>query len=175
MNRNVKNIIIIYDYCEINGGAAKVAIQSAIALSQTSFNVFYFSATGQEDNSLITSKINVTNLGINDINNDRLSKAIINGIWNRTVKRRIEEYLRSFSPDDTIIHIHGWSKALSSVVVRVACKRRFKTIITLHDYFTVCPNGGFYNYKKEDLCKLIPMSAKCMVCNCDKRNFSHKL
>ena len=31
---NVKNIVIVYDYAFINGGAAKVAIQSAVELSK---------------------------------------------------------------------------------------------------------------------------------------------
>ena len=32
-NNQIKNIIIVYDYSFINGGAGKVAIQSAIELS----------------------------------------------------------------------------------------------------------------------------------------------
>ena len=32
-SRKLKNIIVVYDYANINGGAAKVEIQSAIGLS----------------------------------------------------------------------------------------------------------------------------------------------
>jgi glycosyltransferase involved in cell wall biosynthesis len=51
----------------------------------------------------------------------------------------------------------------------------FKTILTLHDYFSACPNGGFYDYKKKKICKLNPMSLKCIMCNCDSRNYAFKL
>ena len=40
-SRKLKNIIVVYDYANINGGAAKVEIQSAIGLSNR-YYVCYF-------------------------------------------------------------------------------------------------------------------------------------
>ena len=57
----------------------------------------------------------------------------------------------------------------------MACKKGFKAIVTLHDYFTLCPNGGFYDYKKKRICNRKPMSIGCMFCNCDKRNYAQKI
>ena len=48
-------------------------------------------------------------------------------------------------------------------------------MVTFHDYFSYCPNGGFFNYKKNEICKLKPLSIKCVVCNCDSRNYIIKL
>lgn len=45
----------------------------------------------------------------------------------------------------------------------------------MHDYFTVCPNGGFYDYQKQEICRRIPMSRECVKCNCDKRSYLQKM
>ena len=39
---NIDTIVILNDFGHINGGAAKVAIQSAIALSNKGYKVIYF-------------------------------------------------------------------------------------------------------------------------------------
>lgn len=175
MAKELKNIIIAYDCANINGGAAKVAIQSAIVLSHGNNKVYFFAASGPVDEQLQKSKVTVKCLGIDDINHGSKLAAIKNGIWNREVEREFGEFLTEFSPDETIVHIHGWAKALSSAVVKVACDKGFKTFITLHDYFTLCPNGGFYDYQKQEICTRKPMSLACMLCNCDKRNYAQKI
>ena len=175
MSEKLKNIIIVYDCADINGGAANVAIQSAIALSSLDFNVYFFAATGPINENLKKSKVQVKCLDLNDINHGSKLEAVRNGIWNKTVRKEFDCFLSDFSSEETIVHIHGWAKALSSAVVKVACKKGFKTIITLHDYFTLCPNGGFYDYQKKKICSRDPMSVGCMFCNCDKRNYPQKM
>jgi len=172
---NLKNIIIVYDCANINGGAAKVAIQSAIALSKQEYNVFFFAASKPIDSGLEASKVNIKCLDIKDINHSGKFRAVTNGIWNNIVKKEFVSFLDKFSAEDTVVHIHGWVKALTSAVVKVSCKKGFKTLITLHDYFTVCPNGGFYDFQKQKICTMTPMSLTCMFCNCDKRSFAQKV
>ena len=175
MCKALNNIIIVYDNAAINGGAAKVAIQSAIALSKLDYNVYFFSATGEIDEGLRKSNVNVKCLGIDDINTSKKIYAVKDGIWNKKVKKEFSSFINNFSIDNTVIHIHGWVKALTPVVFDVANKKNFKTLVTLHDYFTLCPNGGFYNYKKQVICQKAPMSLSCIFCNCDKRNYVQKL
>ena len=56
------------------------------------------------------------------------------------------------------------------------CRRKgFKTFVTLHEYFTVCPNGGIFNYQNGKICNKNPGSFSCAVCNCDKRNYIQKI
>ena len=75
--------------------------------------------------------------------------------------------LDGFDPHKTIVHVHGWTKSLSSSVVQEALQRDFQIVISLHDYFVACPNGGFYNYKKKHICRLKPLSKACVLSNCD--------
>lgn len=174
ISRKLKNIVIVYDYADINGGAAKVAIQSAIALSEQDYNVYFFAACAPIFESLKNSKVKIKCLEIDDINHGSKLLSIKNGIWNKKVEKEFSTFLERFSSEDTVIHIHGWTKALTSAVVKVSRDKGFKVIITLHDYFTLCPNGGFYNYKKEEICTKAPMSISCRLCNCDKRSYPQK-
>jgi len=48
-------------------------------------------------------------------------------------------------------------------------------VLTMHDYFSVCPNGSFFIYPTRTLCHLKPMSAACLGTQCDQRTYSHKL
>lgn len=172
--RTVENVIVVYDYAFINGGAAKVAIQSAIGLSEK-YHVCFFAAVGPVCDELKNSAIEVKCLNMLDINSGSRLRSAINGIWNTGVKKAFEGLLGEYKQSDTIVHIHGWVKALSASVVDASTRNGFKTIITLHDYFTLCPNGGFYNYQKNRICRNHGMSVNCFFCNCDKRSYMQKM
>ena len=47
------NIVVVNDYATINGGATKVAIDSAIGLAEQGVHVVYFAATGSIEQALI--------------------------------------------------------------------------------------------------------------------------
>ena len=40
--KNIKNVVIISDSAEINGGAAKIAIQSALCLAKENIKVYFY-------------------------------------------------------------------------------------------------------------------------------------
>ena len=170
------NIVIVYDYAYVNGGAAKVAIQSAIALSKNpDVKVYYFASVGPVCSELENSDVHVICLNSYDINDSpsRLSAALF-GIWNTTAYNELKKLLNGLK-NETVVHFHGWSKALSVSVLYAAYGCKHKLLVTLHDYFLACPNGGFYNYKINKICNKEPMSMSCVLCNCDKRNYLHKL
>lgn len=173
-----KTIVIVHDRAVISGGAAKIAIRSAIELAKNpDNNIVYFAANTDVDECLQSNEaIKVVCIDTPHIaNNENKLEAAFYGIWNRQAKFRFTKLLSSLDPKYTVIHIHGWSKALSVSVVAVALKMNFPVLITLHDYFAVCPNGGFFNYQKKKLCHLKPMSWKCIICNCDKRSYFQKI
>lgn len=169
-------IIILNDYAYINGGAGKIAIDTAIALAKKGYDITLFTAVGPIDKFLR----NISNLKIiclyqYDILNDpnRL-RAIINGIWNFKAQKVFKNFLKEYDKDDTIIHVHGLEKALSSSCINIAIKMGFKVLYHLHEYGIACPNMGFYNYKKQNVCMLKPLSIKCIITNCDSRCYAHK-
>lgn len=173
-----KTIVMVYDKAVISGGAAKIAIQSAVELAKNpDNNVIYFAANSEVDECLQSNDvIKVVCIDTPHIaSNKNKIKASLYGIWNSLAKTEFTKLLAGLDPTHTVVHIHGWSKALSVSVVAVAQNMHFPVLITLHDYFAVCPNGGFFNYQKKELCHLKPMSWKCISCNCDKRSYFQKI
>lgn len=170
-------IIILSDFAFINGGNAKVALQTSVDLAKQGYDVTLFTGAGPIADFLK----NVSNLEVICLNQyDILSdpnriRAIINGLWNFKARKAFKCLLKTFNRDDTIIHVHSCSKVLSSSCVQVANKMGFKIIYHLHDYGIACPNMGFYNYKKDCICKKKAMSIQCLISNCDSRNYFHKV
>ncbi|MGA2251857.1 glycosyltransferase family 4 protein [Terracidiphilus sp.] len=171
------NIVILSDFAYVDGGASKIALGSAVALAERGHRVLVFSAVGPVDSMLReTAGLTVVCLGQHEIVADpnRL-RAIVRGFWNRNAAVRLRESLADFSPDNTILHLHTWTKGLSGSVVRLAASLGFRVVLTLHDYFSVCPTGSFFIHPTKQLCTLRPMSAACIATNCDSRNYGHKL
>ena len=172
----VRNIIIINDFAHINGGAGKVAISSAIGLSGLGYDVVLFSAVPPVCKELAGSNVKVICLGQADILNDSdRARAMVNGIWNNLARNEFRKLLSAYNPDDTIVHCHAWIKALSASVLDVAAERGFRSVITLHDYFLFCPNGGLFNYRTSRICDKKASSLDCLLCNCDARNYPQKV
>lgn len=172
--KKIKNIVIINDFNYIQGGASKVAIDTANLLSNE-YNVYFFCGDSKQSSTLKKNiKLICTNQGETLKDKNKL-RGIINGIYNFKAKKELKKVLLTLDRNETIIHVHGWTKCLSSSVFDISWKLNFKLVLTMHDYFTACPNGGYFNYKKNEICKLKPLSWKCIKCNCDSRNYAFKI
>jgi len=169
-------VVVINDFAHINGGAAKVAIESACGLAESGVPVSFFSAVKPVEERLFRAGVHVVCLDEAEIASEKNRfKAFIQGIWNRNAAVKIAELLSHKSPSNTIVHVHGWTKALSSSVVKAPISMGFQVVVTLHDYFSVCPNGGLFEYPAQKVCMKRPLSLDCIICNCDVRHYSHKL
>lgn len=169
-------IVVCSDFGSINGGQAKVAIESAVGLKKQGHRVIFFAATGPVEKALIDAEVEVHCLDQYDLlsNPSRLSAAV-QGIWNADAKAKLGVLLASLPKESTIVHVHGWAKALSPSIGPAIAASGLPAVYTLHEYFLYCPNGGFYNFQKSHACGLTPLSAQCWLTNCDSRNYSQKL
>ena len=170
----VKNVVIVNDFNYIQGGASKVAIDTARLLNQEGIKVYFFSAVNKKENEIDGVEYISTNQNEALKEKNRI-KGIINGIYNLKARKDFKNLLKTLDRETTVIHVHGWTKALSSSVFDIAFKMKFKVVLTLHDYFTACPNGGYFDYKENKICKRKPLSWKCIKCNCDSRNYGYKI
>jgi glycosyltransferase involved in cell wall biosynthesis len=169
-------IVIINDYATVQGGAAKVAIDSAIGLSKKGYDVAFIYGSGDVDNGLKRNNIACIKVGQYDLlGNPSSLNSVFVGIWNWRVKENLDNILSEYDRDTTIVHLHSWVKALSVSVIYGVINSGFRFVLTLHDYFSICPNGGLYNYQKKQICHLKPMSVPCLLSNCDVRNYYHKI
>lgn len=171
---NVKTVVIINDFNYIQGGASKIAIETARMLMESGIKVYFFSAKNKLEENIKGVEYIYTNQQETLKERNKL-KGAINGIYNLKAKNVLKELLKKLDKETTIIHVHGWTKALSSSVFHIAFKMKFKIVLTLHDYFIACPNGGYFNYKKNKSCYIKPLTWKCIKCNCDSRNYGFKL
>jgi len=169
-------IIILNDYANIQGGASQVAVSSALGLAKAGYDVSFIYASGKADPSLCCDNIRLFCLEQYDLlSNPSRINAIKTGIWNSDVSQKISNILKNFDKKESIIHIHSWVKALSISALWAIDKASFSSVITLHDYFSICPNGGLYNYQKQSICTLKPMSFSCLSSHCDVRSYPQKL
>jgi len=170
------HIIIVNDFGFVNGGAGKVALDSAKALSDRGHRVGLFCGVGPVSSDLKGRDLQIVCTDQKEIISDpNRFRAAAQGIWNSRAADEMNRMLNGYNSSRTIVHIHGWTKALSSAVIHVALKRGFKVVITLHDYFIACPNGGFIHHSDQTICRRRPMSLSCMVSNCDRVGYSNKL
>lgn len=169
----IKNIIVLNDYNYIQGGASLVAIETANILYECGYNVIFFCGLKKEE-TLLNKKIKVFSCCEYDsLSNPNRLQGIINNLYNLKAKKMFIKVLSNYDNNDTIIWIHGWTKVLSSSFLNFCYKNNFKTILTAHDYFTICPNGGLFNFKKNCIC--CKKNFSCFICNCDSRNYLFKI
>ena len=176
MESKIKNVIIVCDHMHVAGGASKIAIQTAISLKNNGLNVIYFGAVSPIDKDLTNSGVVAICTGQSDITHQKSHiKAFFQGINNKKAKKTFSKLLEEFDIQDTIIHVHGWTKALSSSIFIPLKRKNYRVLITVHDYFLICPNGGLFNYNKSEICNLKPLSLRCKICNCDSRGYLYKV
>ena len=170
------NIVVVSDFAHVTGGNAAVALASARGLAERSHIVTLFAGVGPVGPEIAACGVKVVCSGQEAIADDRRrSRAVVQGIWNVKAARMMQETLGRMDLRHTVIHVHGWDKALSSSVVRAALTMGAKVVCTFHDYVSACPNSGFYNHRRDEICRLQPLSLSCVMESCDRRGYAHKL
>ena len=169
-------IVICLDHAHVTGGQARVAFDSARGLKAAGHRPIVFAAAGPIAPELDAAGIEVVCLGQTDLlGNPSQIAAAVQGIWNIEAARRLKALLAMLEPTRTIVHVHGWAKALSPSIAGPIAASGLPAIYTIHEYFLFCPNGGFYNYQAGHVCGLKPLSAACWTTHCDSRTYPRKL
>ncbi len=171
------NVIIANDFGSVVGGASHVAITEALGLANRGHEVTYFYSIGPLDPKIAQHKrIQAISAGEYDLLTDpNRIRAGLKGIWNEQACRKLNEILNDLKGQGTIVHLHGWNRSLSPMIGRPIQRHNFPLVYTLHDYFIACPNGGYFNYQKNDACPLKSLSIACLVEHCDPNYYAHKL
>lgn len=171
-----KTVIILNDYCHVNGGASKVAIDEAVGLVAAGVNVVFVGACAPICPELAKANLRVICLGQTElIKAGKNPLVMLQGLWNFRAVKTMRSLLSDMDRASTIVHLHGYTKALTTSPVRVANKLGFKVVCTLHDFFPACPNGALFDYVQGRPCPKRAMSLDCIKTQCDKRHYVHKL
>src|SRR5262249_32649921 len=100
--------------------------------------------------------------------------AAARGIWNATAQRGMQAVLERLPRSGTLVHFHQWTKSFSPSVLAVPSRLGLPALVSLHDYFLVCPTGAYYRFSDREPCTLTPMSASCLTARCDSKSSLHK-
>ncbi len=170
------NVLCLSDYAVVKGGQDQAAIAGAIACSQHGHRVVFVAGSGHEfAPELARAGVETLTAGRPDLlASARSATGIIEGLWSKQAEGFIEQLLGRFDPHQTVVHVHSWTKALTASIFPACQKRGFRPVITLNDYFLVCPNGAFFDFKAGEVCRRKPLSASCMCTQCDRRGAHHK-
>jgi glycosyltransferase involved in cell wall biosynthesis len=168
-------VIVVSDFADVAGGAAKVAITSARGLAERGIEVVFVCAIRPVSALLHHPGIDVRCFDLTAVwaTPNRLTAAS-RGVWNLEAARKMDELLAAENPATTIIHVHQWTKAFSPSVIAAARARGFHCLISLHDYFLFCPNGTYFQFPRGAPCRLRPLSGACIAANCDSRSYAFK-
>jgi glycosyltransferase involved in cell wall biosynthesis len=168
-------VVIVSDFASVNGGAAKVAIESARGLAEAGVDVVFAAAIAPVSERLSHPRIAVELFGADEVWKvaGKLA-AVRQGIWNEAAHGWLEALL-SRQPAGAIVHLHQWTKAFSPAAVAAAGASGLPVIITMHDYFSFCPAGGYFDFQAGRPCDRKPMGAACIGANCDRSSYAHKL
>lgn len=171
-----KKIVIICDQASKTGGHARVAIESAAGLARCGEDVVYFASHGPIDDELQAAGVDVVLTHQPDALDERNQLyGALRGLWNTKAQKMLSRLIKDGQPNSVIFHVHGWTKSLSPSVLYEIISSKNPVICTLHEFFSVCPNGSLFNFQTKEICELTPMSRECLTTNCDSRSYSHKL
>jgi glycosyltransferase involved in cell wall biosynthesis len=171
------HVVIVTDSLAVDGGSSKVALTSARALAASGVQVTVFAASGEASAELAACpnlRLVTTGQGDALASGNRIAGAL-RGIWNGAAYARMTALLATLDRSRTVVHVHGWTKALSSSVVAAVVRAKFPIVMTMHEYFVRCPTGCLYLHRDRAVCTLAPMSMACITKDCDSRSYAFKL
>ncbi len=168
-------IIILSDYGHINGGAARVAIASARGLAERGWRVVFACAVAPIEEEIAKAGVDVRHIPITDVWQERSAlRAAGRAIWNLSAAAQLRRILAEGEPSATLVHAHQWTRALSPSCLMAARLYGAPLVVTLHDYFASCPNGLFFDFSTGQRCTRTPLSASCVMADCDRGGRAHK-
>ena len=125
--------------------------------------------------TLDSAKVELIALGETKLLSKSILSASIEGLYNNKARTLLANWIENNDTTRTIYHVHGWMQILSPSIFQPLKAVRDRVIISGHDFFYTCPNGSFSYHDTGEVCRLKPLSLACIIADCDRRNYAHKL
>ena len=146
-----------------SGGAGHAALDSYRALRAAGADVHAVAGFGERP---AIEPERFRGLGGADLRGGGMG-AMVRSIHNRDAGLALSREMAGFDRDTTLIVLHQWTRYLSPAALRIAS--RFPTMVYMHDYFWVCPNGIYYDFVAGQPCERRPMRRHCLTSDCDRQ------
>jgi len=169
------NIVIVCDWAYAGGGAEKVAVDSAVALSRLGHSVHFIAAVGPPATELLNSAVVLHLTGQQELRNKAPLDLVTSGLWSTHSRKMTAEVLVALPAGDTVIHLHAWQRALTASTVQACTRSGHPVVLTAHEYGAACPNQGFFDYQRREICERKALGWDCLTTHCDTRSYAHKV
>lgn len=167
-------VIVISDFANAAGGAERIAIETAVALADRGVPVTFLAAVGPVDDVLVRTDIDLRLLGSKPIKEKSKLNLLADGLWSRDAYSFVSEALAEVK-GDAVVHLHAWQRAFTASALKAVYERGLPLVLTAHEYGFACPNQGFFDYQKFEICKKRALGWGCLTTHCDTRTYAHKL
>jgi glycosyltransferase involved in cell wall biosynthesis len=168
-------IVVINDDAVERGGAAAIALAGARLLRERGHPVAFLSGSDDVDPGLAAAGIDVTILNGRHLLQQNAVAAMARGLFDPATNAALLRWIEENDTPGTVYHLHNWHKVLSPSVFVALRRVASRLVISAHDFFLACPNGGYFVYPRGHECGVRPNSAACVATACDRRNYRHKL
>jgi glycosyltransferase involved in cell wall biosynthesis len=171
----LRRVVLISDLAAERDGATAVAMTAARTLRKHGVAVTYVCGDDGRNAELADLGVQVVPVQGQEIRKANPFGAAIAGLYNAKAAKVLGNVIRQVDGEGVVYHLHNWSKILSPSVFRALDGVSERLLISTHDYFLACPNGGYFNFKKRTPCQLTPLSAACLRTDCDRRSYLEKI
>jgi glycosyltransferase involved in cell wall biosynthesis len=171
----LRRAVVINDDATGRGGASAIAVAMAQQLRARGIAVTFLAGEGAPSAELTAAGIETVILGGRHILDGRRGPAAVRGLYDGTTGGALRRWLLAHDERGTVYHLHNWHKVLSPAIFAPLRLVAFRLVLSAHDYFLACPNGGYFLYPRRMECELPPGGARCLVTSCDRRHYGHKL
>ncbi|MGL4635486.1 MAG: glycosyltransferase family 4 protein [Beijerinckiaceae bacterium] len=168
-------VVVINDDSVRSGGAAQIAINCAELIAARGIPVTFLTGDNADQSPLTESGVSVECLGGKHIMDGGRGSAALRGLYDPRTRAALERWIAANDDNRTVYHLHNWHKFLSPSVLAPLLARSNRLFLSIHDYFLVCPNGGYFDFQRGEPCERSPLSTSCIATACDKRHMVHKL
>lgn len=169
----IERVVVIHDFASPEGGAGVLAIQAAQEYRRRGIPVTYF-AGAIDDAGDGLDGIDLVGLHAARLLDTSPARAVMQGFHNHAAYNCLRGWIAENDTKHTVYHLHNWSQILSPAIFAALAGVEDRLVVTCHDFFNICPNGGFTNFPGSRPCKLKPLSLRCLASQCDRRSSLHK-
>ena len=169
----IDQVVVINDASVAKGGATGMVLETLRHLQERGIKTVFI--CGDDGIGFSGAATKIEPLGGTHIAEAALRHSVLKGLYNRQTAKRIAAWIVTHDTPGTIYHLHGWSKILSPSIFATLRPVARRVVIHAHDFFLVCPNGGYFDFQAESPCERRPLSLDCLTTNCDRRSRAQKI
>ncbi len=173
-NAQPLRVIIANDFGYIDGGSTAVAFDQARGLRARGHTVELFVGQAEEGDSAGPGMTEIDSfpamsLGMPSVwDHPSRWQAAVNGIFNTRVTSALRTLVDAGDKNRLVVVVHSWTKTLSPAIFSAMKSLDLHCVLVLHDFFVGCPTGVYFDYSAGRHCERDPMSAACVMANCDR-------